>query len=170
MDPTPKPSVIDAPAAPRAIDTASLAALAAPASPPTPHRSLGNRTRSGSRRIGERVLGWNAVVVWRADKRAKTLVRRSTGAVAAQLLDVSISGAQLEVDLGAELPVGAVVGVTIDGLRAVVEVKRVEPGVTGRLRCYGIEWRELEPDLQYMLHQYLARSEPVPDQRSAIAW
>lgn len=113
--------------------------------------SLVNR----SRRIGERLGVHGVVVSWNTGGRRLPRKRRRPFPEA-DVIDVSVSGAQLLAPIGSLIRVGQVVTIAAGGSLGSVQVRRIVPVTNGPLCVFGVEFIELEPPLEALLFAHLA--------------
>ncbi|MGK2947610.1 MAG: PilZ domain-containing protein [Acidimicrobiales bacterium] len=109
-------------------------------------------------RIGRRVDAHGLVLDWRpATAKRSWRSRRSPVDAAAEVVDLSVSGARVAVADDEPLAAGVLVGIGLDGCAGMAAVRRVEAGSNGR-SIYGIEFKDLDPALRERLGQ-LARAD-----------
>lgn len=102
------------------------------------------------RRIGERLGVQGLVVGW--NTRDRRIPRwRHRPFVEADVIDVSVSGAQLLAPITSGIAVGTELTIAAGGALGRVRVRRIVPMSQQPLACYGIEFVELDPALEAML-------------------
>ena len=113
--------------------------------------SLVNR----SRRLGERLGVHGVVVSWNTrERRAPRWKRRQFSE--ADVIDVSVSGAQLLAPDDRRLQVGQKVTICAGGALGTVRITRIVPVTNGPLCVYGVEFIHLEEPMEALLFAHLA--------------
>ena len=114
-----------------------------------------------SRRIGERLAVQGIVLGW--DTRGRRSPRRIRPFAEADIIDVSVSGAQLLAPDNARIDVGHQVTIAAGGALGVVKVKRIVPVANGQLAVFGVEFVKLEAPLEAMLFSRFDATRPPSD-------
>jgi hypothetical protein len=116
-----------------------------------------------SRRLGERRAVRGIVLDWDTKGRRRPgIVRRRFDD--ADVIDVSVSGAQLLAPRDERLRRGDVVTVVAAGALGKVRIIRVADVTNGRLSVYGVEFVHLEPALESLMFAQLADGRPTTSQ------
>ena len=119
-----------------------------------------------SRRLGERlavhglVLGWNT-----RGRRTPRWKHRQFDE--ADVIDVSVTGAQLLAPDDLRIIVGHRVTIVAGGAIGAVRVKRIVPVSNGPLALYGVEFITLEPPLEALLFSRLDAVKRPPE---SVIW
>jgi hypothetical protein len=122
--------------------------------------AIGER-RASYQRLGDRSgVRKQALIVLSSPKR----FRRSTDTrVAAEVRDVSVSGALITLSEPVDLVVGLVVDLVLDGQPGAVKVRRVVPSGTA-VTC-GVEFIDPQPAFLSIVHRWLGRETAVANAR-----
>ena len=107
-----------------------------------------------SRRLGERLGVHGVVVSFNTQGRRQPRWRRKFAE--ADVVDVSVSGAQLLAPDDHTVEVGQKITVCAGGALGSVRVRRIVPVTNGPLCVYGVEFISLEPPLEALLFAHLA--------------
>lgn len=119
-----------------------------------------------SRRMGERLAVHGVVLSWDTrGRRSPRWKRRRFDE--ADVIDVSVSGAQLLAPDNQRIAVGHRVTIVAGGAIGVVRVKRIAPVTHGPLAIFGVEFVTLEPALEALLFSQLDAERP---RRGNIVW
>ena len=120
-----------------------------------------------SRRIGQRVTAPGLWLDWQpaSPQGGRTRRRRAQMVQRAQVMDLSITGAQVVVD---EAPIGVGTSVTIglDGGTGTCRIRRAESAGPGQT-AYGIRFDRLDPELAQTIHDLVARNRPSAHEQEA---
>lgn len=116
-----------------------------------------------SRRLGDRHAVRGIVVDWdTGGRRRPTLGRRRFEE--ADVIDVSVSGAQLLAPSNDRITPGTKVTIVAAGALGTVRVVRVAQVTNGKLSVYGVEFVDLESTLESLLFAPTAAGRPTPGQ------
>lgn len=119
-----------------------------------------------SRRMGERLAVHGLVLSWNTrGRRSPRWKRRQFDE--ADVIDVSVSGAQFLAPDNLSIIVGQKVTIVAGGAIGVVRVKRIVPVTNGPLALYGTEYITLEPALEALLFSHLDAVKRPPD---TVVW
>lgn len=124
--------------------------------------SLVNR----SRRLGERLGVHGVVVGWDTAGRRSPRRHRRTFAEA-DVIDVSVTGAQLLAPTSPRIDIDSVVTIAAGGALGVVRVTRIVPVTNGPLRVFGVEFVELEAPMEALLFAHLDVIARAPE---SVVW
>lgn len=124
--------------------------------------SLVNR----SRRLGARHAAPGLVLSWNTGGR-RSPRRWHRPFEEADLIDLSVTGAQFLAPDNGRIVVGYKVSIVLDSALGEVRVKRIVPLSNGQLAMYGVEFIALEPALEALLFPRIPTSVPTPE---SIVW
>lgn len=118
--------------------------------------SIANR----SRRLGERLDVSGIVVDWNVGATKASLLRRRRRD-RADVIDVSVTGAQLLAPSNERLAVGDTLVIGAYGDTGTVQIRRISPVNNGKISVFGVEFLELEPALAELLFTTIAETRPT---------
>ncbi len=114
----------------------------------------------GERRIGRRQPPFPPLEIQWSTGRRRGLLRRPSPASTAQVVDLSVSGASVEVEPDDDIGRGSKIPISYQGHTGVALVTRVVgTGSDGRI-VYGVRFTEMSEGLTKEFHAYLARHRP----------
>jgi hypothetical protein len=116
-----------------------------------------------SRRLGERLGVHGVVLSWNTRGRRRPRWQRRPFPEA-DVIDVSVTGAQLLAPESPWIQVGQLITVAAGGAVGTVRIRRIVPVTNGPLCMFGVEFIDLEPALQALLFTHLDDAGPSPEQ------
>lgn len=117
-------------------------------------------------RMGERLAVHGLVLDWDTRGRRSPRWKRSRFDEA-DVLNVSVTGAQLLAPDNHRIAVGHRVTIVAGGALGVVRVQRIVPVTNGPLALFGVEFVTLEAPLEALLFSHLDAIRPVP---ATVEW
>ena len=112
-----------------------------------------------NRRIGSRIafdgarLGWRPVL-------PRRLFHRAQRADSVTVADLSITGALVVGARDARVRVGTQVEIDVGGQRGIVEIRRIDADTDPALAWYGVQFVDLQPELQQLINDTVASRRP----------
>lgn len=118
--------------------------------------------QSPERRIGTRTRMTPLQIDWRLPDPDRKKRRRADPATeSAWIVDVSVTGAAIEAPLSEDLFKGHRVRIGVDGSVGIVVIRRVTPTDNEWTVRYGVEFVDLDPELEAVFRGLLEKERPA---------
>ena len=112
-----------------------------------------------NRRIGSRIAVDGARLGWRPILPRRRF-RREQSADSVKVADLSITGALVIGPRDARVRIGTQVEIDAGGQRGVVEIRRIDADTDPALAWYGVQFVDLQPELQQLINDTIAARRP----------